>query len=77
MTNADEFPPPLQDPLAPLERHLIRTFVAATGEDLAMLLARDDDAAHALLANASRYATMQLAEVEARWHYLRELHGQE
>jgi len=77
MIKADDFPPALKDPLAPLERHLIRTFVAARGEDLATVLARDDDEAHALLANASRYATMQLAQVEARWHYLRELHGQE
>jgi hypothetical protein len=68
----------VHDPLAELERHMIRAYVAGAGEDWADLLTRhDDEKTRRLLARASLYAAMQLAEVEARWHYLRELRGQE
>jgi hypothetical protein len=41
------------------------------------LLARDDQEARRLLAEASRYASVKLSEVEARSHYVRSLHGEE
>jgi len=67
--------PALEQPLAELERQLIRAFVAGAGHDLHALLARDDEEARRLLADASRYASVKLSEVEARSHYVRTLHG--
>lgn len=67
---------PLHDPFAELERQLIRAHVADAGHDLDELLARTDENARRLLAEASRYASAKLSEVEARSHYLHELHGE-
>lgn len=67
---------PTHDPLAEIERHLIDAYVAGAGHDLSTLLTRKDDEARRLLADASRYASGKLSEIEARSHYLRELHGQ-
>ena len=67
--------PPLQSPLAQLERELIRAYVAGAGQDLDALLARTDDDARRLLVQASQYASAKLCEVEARSHYVHELHG--
>jgi hypothetical protein len=75
MTTSEPTGPRLEEPLAELERHLITAFLAGAGEDLHTLLTRHDDQARKLLTEASRYATDKLAEVEARSHYLRELHG--
>ena len=66
---------PLEEPLAELERHLISAYVAGAGEDLHQLQTRTDEAARHLLAEASRYASMKLSEIEARFHYLHMLHG--
>jgi hypothetical protein len=68
---------PLEQPLAALERELIRAYVAGAGQDFETLRARDDEESHQLLAAAFRYVSTKLSEVEARSHYLRELHGQE
>ena len=66
---------PMQSPLAQLEQELIRAYIAGAGQDLDDLLARTDDQARGVLADASRYASAKLCEVEARSHYLHELHG--
>jgi hypothetical protein len=66
----------LHEPLAELERNLISAYVAGAGHDLHELLARTDEDARRLLAEASRYASGKLSEVEARWHYLHKLHGE-
>jgi hypothetical protein len=66
---------PLEEPLAELERHLISAYVAGAGEDLHRLQTRGDDDARRLLAEASRYASVKLSEIEARFRYLRTLHG--
>jgi hypothetical protein len=68
--------PPLHEPLAELEHHLISAYLAGTGHDLDTLLARTDEDARRLLAEASRYASMKLCEIEARSHYLHHLHGE-
>jgi len=68
---------PLEEPLAELERRLMSEYVAALGEDLHALLNRHDEAARAILTDASLYATARLTEVESRSHYLRGLHGEE
>lgn len=67
---------PIHEPLAELERELIATYVAGMGHDLATLVGRSDDQAKQILAEASRYATGRLTEVETRSHYLRSLRGE-
>jgi hypothetical protein len=66
----------MHDPLAELERHLISAYVAGAGHDLDELRARTDEDARRLLAEASRYASAKLSEVEARAHYVHKLHGE-
>ena len=77
MNSGDVDRPPLEDPLAELERQLISAYLTDTGQDLRTLLARHDEEARKLLANACRHASEQLSEVESRLHYLRKLHGSE
>jgi hypothetical protein len=76
MTTSNTDLPPVEEPLAALERELITAYVAAAGKELQQLLAQDDDEARSLLAAASLYATARLAEVETRSHYLRSLRGE-
>ena len=66
--------PPLDAPLAQLERDLMQAYVAGAGQDLGALLRRHDNASRELLAAASAYASAKLCEVESRSHYLHELH---
>ena len=67
--------PPIEEPLAELERDLIAAYVAGAGQDVHDLRTRSDDAARHLMAEASRYASAKLSEIEARFHYLHRLHG--
>lgn len=69
--------PPIQEPLAELERRLIDEYLRAAGENPDTLRARHDDAARRLLVEASSHASATLAEVECRSHYVRRLHGSE
>jgi hypothetical protein len=69
--------PPLEEPLAQLERQLIHEYLAGSGHDVHTLMERNDDEARKLLAEASLYASDRLSEVEARSHYLRKLRGGE
>ena len=66
---------PIEEPLAELERHLIAAYLAGAGQDLHDLRTRTDEAARSLLAEASRYASARLSEIEARFQYLHTLHG--
>ena len=66
--------PPLEEPLAALERELIGAYVSGAGQDPHTLLARNDNDARTLLAAASRYASEKLTEIEARSHWVRSLH---
>ena len=66
---------PIEEPLAELERHLIAAYLAGAGHDLHDLRTRTDEAARNLLAEASRYASTRLSEIEARFQYLHTLHG--
>lgn len=67
---------PLHEPLAGLEYQLISAYLAGAGHHLHDLLARTDEDAKRLLAEASRYASAKLSEIEARSHYVHQLHGQ-
>jgi hypothetical protein len=75
MTINDTETRPLEEPLAELERQLIGAYVTGAGHDVHDLLTRTDDEARQLLADASRYASEKLSEIEARWHYLHTLRG--
>lgn len=68
---------PIEEPLAELERLIIDDFVRGAGHDPSTIHGRTDAASKQLLANAATFAAGRLAEVEARMHYLRKLHGQE
>lgn len=75
MTTHHTDTPPLEPPLAELERQLLSAYLAGAGQDLRTLLTRTDEAARRLLAEASRYASDKLCEIESRSHYLQELDG--
>ena len=66
---------PLEDPLNGLERSLIEEFLAqhSLGTDADGQLTELEKAK--LLVTARTYAAGRLAEVEARAHYLHEIHG--
>jgi hypothetical protein len=68
--------PPLEEPLAELERRLIDEFLRSAGHDPDTLRARHDDASRKLLIEASIYAANRLTEVETRAHYVRSLRGE-
>jgi hypothetical protein len=75
MTNPEDTLP-LHEPLADVERHLIDAYLSGAGSSLDELLGRTDQNARRLLAEASRHASGKLSEIEARSHYLHELHGE-
>lgn len=66
--------PPFEEPLAELERHIISEYIRGLGHDPVALRASIDPAARTILVEASTYAATRLSEVEARSHYVRELH---
>ena len=57
MTIRDKDIPPVDEPLAEIERQLIGAYLAGGGHDLHELLMRDDDDARRLLSEAGRYAS--------------------
>ena len=69
--------PPMEEPLAELERRLIDEYIRNAGQDPETIRTRDDDASRKLLVAASVYAATKLTEVESRAHYVRDLHHQE
>ncbi len=66
--------PPLQEPLAELERWIIDDYIRELGHDPTALRAAGDAGSRQILVAASIYAGTRLCEVEARSHYVRELH---
>jgi hypothetical protein len=68
---------PMEEPLAELERRIVDEYLRDAGHDPQALRARGDAMARSLLVDAATYAATRLTEVEARSHYVRNLHGQE
>jgi hypothetical protein len=66
---------PIEEPLAELERRIIDEYIRGHGHDPVVLRSRGDAAARQILVDASTYAATRLSEVEARSHYVRDLHG--
>jgi hypothetical protein len=77
MTTNEPIARPLEDPEGPLARALREEFLRARGLDEAALRAMPEAAAKRLLADASVYAATKLAEVEARAHFVHEIHRRE
>jgi hypothetical protein len=75
MTRRDVSPIPIEDPLSALERSLIQEFLAQHGVGTDASGQLTDMEKSALLGRARTYAAGRLAEVEARAHYLHEIHG--
>ena len=65
----------MKDPEADLEQQLIRDYLRERGYDRAALDAMREDDRKKLLAAASEHASDELAEMEARTHFLRALSG--
>lgn len=74
MTNDRVDLPPLTEPLAELERRIIDDYLRDHGHDPGTLRQSSDLHARQILAAAATYASTRLSEVEARSHYVRELH---
>lgn len=66
--------PPVESPLAQLERAMIDEFVRARGYDPLKLSELSEHERNALLKEASVYASSKLTEVESRSHLIHELH---
>ena len=75
ITDKDDKRQPMELPLAELERQLIGAYLAGAGHDLHTLLTRHDDEAKRILKEAAQYASEKLSEIEARSHYVHDLHG--
>ena len=73
--NATHFQAASADPMTRLEEALIDEFLQARGHDRRSVHELPEDQAHRLLTDASIYASTKLSEVEARAHYVHELHG--
>ena len=65
---------PRPDQTAELERGLISDYLEQRGHTLHSLHALPEAEQHALMREASMHASMRLAEVEARAHYVEDLH---
>jgi hypothetical protein len=67
----------MKDPEGPLEKALIEEFLRAREVGSNRLQSLPKEEAKRLLAEASLYAAMRLAEIEARAHYVQEMHREE
>jgi hypothetical protein len=67
----------MEDPEGKLENALIEEFLRARGLDSRALHALPEEEAKRVLSQASVYAATKLAEVEARAHFIHEIHSKE
>lgn len=65
----------MHDPTAQLEQALIEDYIRSKGHDPARLDALPAETLHDLKKEAAAYAAARLAEMEARAHYVHELHS--
>ena len=64
----------LEDPEARLERALIDQYLQERGCSLRTVDQRPPEERRALLTQASQYAAGRLAEIDARAHYIHDIH---
>jgi hypothetical protein len=67
--------PPLVDHTAELERAFMNEYFVSHGYDPVSVASLPEDVHKALLKQASLYASAKLSEVEARAHYVHDIHG--
>jgi hypothetical protein len=77
MTLQDSEVHPMQDPEGQLELALIEEFLLSHGHVPRDVPALPEDQRRHLLEAASVYAAGRLAEIQARAHYVHEIHRQE
>jgi len=65
----------LEEPQAALERAFIAEYLRAHGHDLATLHRLPADQVKGVLREAALHAASKLAELEARAHYIHDIHG--
>ncbi len=75
MSSLDPDVRPLEDQTAHLEQAYLDEFIRMRGQDPATMRDMPAPERDKLLKQASAYATAKLAEVQARAHYVHELHG--
>ena len=63
------------DPHAQMERAFIEEYLRERGHSLQCLHNLPEDLARQLMTEASRYASARLTEIEARAHFVDEVHG--
>ena len=66
--------PPIEHHEAKLERALVDEFLVLRGYSRAALTELPEDARNLLLRQARMHASERLAEIEARAHYVNEIH---
>jgi hypothetical protein len=66
---------PIEGPNAVVEKALIQEFLKEQGYSLADLKTLPTEVAEKLMKAASRYASLKMEEVEARAHFVQELHN--
>ena len=71
---ADRLDHPAEDPHADLERAFIAEYLKSRGHTPATLRELPEPEVQSLLREASRFASGRLSEVEARAHYIHDLH---
>ncbi len=74
MTATDPDVHPMEDPERQLEKTLIDDFIRSRGHDPSALESLSEDERARLLTEASIHAAGKLAEVEARAHFVRNMH---
>jgi hypothetical protein len=74
MTTSERDRVAMQAPEAALERAFIDAFLRTRGHDVNSIERLPEDERKRLLENASVYAGLRLTEVEARAHFVQELH---
>jgi hypothetical protein len=72
-----DFLPVRGDQTAPLEQSFIDEFLERRGLTRAMLSNLPSSEIHLIMLEATMYASVRLAEVEARAHYVHDLHRTE
>jgi hypothetical protein len=75
MTPRDPDARVMEDPEGQLERTLIEEFLRSRGLDEIAVRALPDPEAKRVRTEASQYAAAKLAEVNARAHFVHDIHG--
>jgi hypothetical protein len=74
---AERYDVPLSDPEAKLERALMEQYLREQGHSFADLASLPADERLKLLRDADFYAAGRMAEIQARAHYIADLHRHE